>query len=87
MARKLKAPVLVITGELDRPEDRLKAYEFAGSRRKACIRVESASHFMAWEKQRHTLHAAALEWLDTATVQGKPGGCFRADWQGRYSPA
>ena len=86
MAARVRAAVLVITGELDRPEARLEAHRLIGSSRKAFIRVESASHFMAWEKQRHVLHAASLEWLDKGTVQGQGRGGFRVDWNGRYTP-
>lgn len=87
MAARVRAAVLVITGELDRPQARLQAYELIGSRHKAFVRVASASHFMAWEKQRHVLHAASLEWLSRGTVQGKTRGGFRVDWNGRYTPA
>ena len=85
MAAKVKAPTLVIAGDLDRPEERRRAYERVKVRDKAFVLVESASHFMAWEKQRHVLHAASLEWLARGGINGQPRGTFKVDWQGRYS--
>ncbi len=86
MASKVKAPVLIIAGTLDRPEARLRAYGHLTVRDKACLLVESASHFMNWEKQRHVLHAASLEWLAHSRINGRRSGRFKADWNGRYSP-
>ena len=86
MAAKVKAPVLIITGDLDRPEARRQAYDRLKTKNKAYVLVESASHFMGWEKQRHTLHAASLEWLAQGRIDGQARGSFKADWKGRYSP-
>lgn len=85
LAAKVRAPVLVITGEQDRPEERLRAHALLGSRAKAFLRVASASHFMAWEHQRHVLHRASLEWLATGHLQGSKQGGFHADWAGRIT--
>ena len=85
MAAKVKAPTLVIAGDLDRPEERRRVYERVKVRDKAFVLVESGSHFMAWEKQRHVLHAASLEWLAKGRINGQTRGTFSADWQGRYS--
>lgn len=87
LAARVRAPVLIVTGEQDRPEERLRTHALLGTRRKAFLRVASATHFMAWERQRHVLHAASLEWLDTGRINGRTTGGFRVDWQGRYSPA
>lgn len=86
MAAKVKAPVLVITGDLDRPQARRQAYDHLKTRNKAYVLVESASHFMGWEKQRHILHAASLEWLAQGRINGQLRGSFKADWKGRYYP-
>ena len=40
---------------------------------------------MVWEKQRHVLHRASLEWLRTATVNGSPTGRYQADNDGRIT--
>ncbi len=85
MASKVKAATLVIAGDLDRPEERRRAYERVKVRDKAFVLVQSASHFMGWEKQRHVLHAASLEWLAGGRINGQPRGTFKVDWQGRYS--
>jgi len=86
MAASVKAPVLIVTGELDKPEVRLKAYDQLGSKNKAYVRVDSASHFMIWEKQRHVLHAVSMEWLAENRVNGVPRGRFSVDWNGRFKP-
>lgn len=86
MAARVKAPVLIITGELDKPEVRLQVFEQLGTRNKAYVRVDSASHFMIWEKQRHLLHAASLEWLADRSVNGVRRGQFSVDWNGKFKP-
>jgi pimeloyl-ACP methyl ester carboxylesterase len=85
MARKVTTPMLIITGTLDRPAARQRAYDHLTVRDKAFVLVESASHFMTWEKQRHVLHAASLEWLGHGRINGKRGGRFAVDWNGYYS--
>lgn len=86
LAARVRAAVLVITGEQDRPEERLRTHALLGTRHKAYLRVASATHFMAWERQRHVLHAASLEWLFTGRINGQTTGGFKADWQGNYTP-
>ena len=86
MAAKVRAPVLVITGELDKPETRLKAYYQLRCQDKAYVRVDYASHFMLWEKQRRILHAASLEWLGANRINGARRGQFSVDWDGNFKP-
>lgn len=82
---QVKTPMLIVTGTLDRPAARQRAYDHLTVRDKAFVLVESASHFMNWEKQRHVLHAASLEWLGHSRINGRRGGSFAVDWNGHYS--
>ncbi|MBM9595505.1 alpha/beta hydrolase [Roseitranquillus sediminis] len=82
MAAALQAPLLVIAGEFDVPETRRESYEQAGSPEKVFVLVDCASHFMLWEKQRHALHDASIEWLRDGTYQGESSGAFHVGENG-----
>jgi pimeloyl-ACP methyl ester carboxylesterase len=87
-AARLKLPVLVMAGEHDRLFDsNVHIFEDLGSERKAHLKIRCASHFAAWEMQRHVLHAASAEWLRDATLLGATGGKFEAARDGRIAPA
>ena len=76
---KLKAPLLVFSGEFDRPDDRRKVFDQAGSSDKVLVRVSCTSHFTLWEKPRSVLHALSLEWLTSGAIQGTRTGVFDVD--------
>jgi pimeloyl-ACP methyl ester carboxylesterase len=82
MAASLEAPLLVIAGEFDQPDTRRQSYEQAGSDDKVFVLVDCASHFMLWEKQRHALHEASIEWLRDGTYQGESTGTFHVGENG-----
>ena len=85
-AAGLTAPILVIGGEFDEPENRRKTYDQAGSADKVWVYVDCASHFMLWEKQRGALHDASIEWLRDGTYQGATAGEFHVDEAGSVGP-
>jgi pimeloyl-ACP methyl ester carboxylesterase len=82
MVAGLTQPLLVIGGEFDVPDQRRSVYEQAGSPDKVYVLVDCASHFMLWEKQRHGLHAASVEWLRDGTYQGQTTGTFNINEAG-----
>lgn len=86
MIENLSAPVLVIVGEFDNPEGRRTVYEQAGSADKVYVQADCASHFMLWEKGRHDLHQASIEWLRDGTYQGGTTGTFHVDAEGNVGP-
>ena len=68
-------PTLVMVGEYDRLyESNIELFGHLGAPDKAFLGIECASHFMAWEMQRHVLHKASGEWLTSATLTGKNTG-------------
>ena len=76
-------PALVIVGEFDRLlESNIALYGDLGTAHKAFLKVVCASHFMMWEKARHTQRRAVREWLDHGTLNGQPAGMFQADNDG-----
>ena len=79
-------PALVIIGEFDRLlESNIGLYGDLGTRHKAFLSVACASHFMMWEKARHTQRRAVQEWLDHGTLDGHGTGMFHADNDGVIS--
>ena len=86
-AGTIAAPTLVMAGEYDRlMASNRDLYAALGTDRKAFIAIDGGSHFMAWEKQRRILHAASISWLGGATVEGRTGGSFHADYDGVMTP-
>ena len=79
MLREVEAPLLVMTGEFDRPDERRTFYDQAGSTDKVLIQAACASHFVPYEKPRKVLHDASLEWLRDGTFQGETSGVFNVD--------
>ena len=70
-----------MAGEYDRLyESNVALYGALGTRNKAFLGIECASHFMAWEMQRVVLHKASTEWLISGTLNGATKGSF---WAGR----
>jgi pimeloyl-ACP methyl ester carboxylesterase len=86
MARKVKSPVLLIVGDHDKPHERgRQTYDLLRVRDKAFVDVAFGSHFMAFEKQRHVLHSASLQWLAEGRINGERRGTFKVNWDGRWS--
>ena len=87
-AAGLNLPVLVLVGECDRLlVNNIRLFNDIGTGHKAYLQIACASHFMMWERARHTQREAALEWLSDGTLQGATRGTFRADEVGRISAA
>lgn len=84
---ELKSPMMVIIGEFDTPSrPRRQVYDHAASSEKVLLNVDCASHFMNWERQRHVMHEASLEWLKSGTFQNARNGEFHADAEGHITP-
>jgi pimeloyl-ACP methyl ester carboxylesterase len=82
-AATIKAPTLVMVGEYDRLYDsNVELFGALGADDKVFLGIDCASHFMAWEMQRHVLHHASTEWLSSGTLSGAPTGTYRADKTG-----
>ena len=77
--------LIMVGGEDDLRASNRDLFEDLGTQRKAMIEIACGTHFMVWEKQRHVLHRASLEWLRTATVNGSPTGRYQADNDGRIT--
>jgi pimeloyl-ACP methyl ester carboxylesterase len=87
-AAKIMVPTLIMVGgEDDLRVSNRDLFEDLGTQHKAMIEIACGTHFMVWEKQRHVLHSASLEWLRSATVMGKPTGKYQADTDGRITSA
>jgi pimeloyl-ACP methyl ester carboxylesterase len=85
-AATLETPTLVIVGEYDRLyESNVELFGYLGAPNKAFLGIECASHFMAWEMQRHALHRASSEWLAAGTLTGKSTGTYWADASGKIA--
>ncbi len=85
-AATIKIPTLVMVGKFDRLYDsNVELYGALGTENKAFLGIDCASHFMAWEIQRHVLHCASIEWLASGTLNGAQSGKFRADKDGLVS--
>jgi pimeloyl-ACP methyl ester carboxylesterase len=86
-AGNLVIPTLVMVGEFDRLYDsNVELFGYLGATDKAFLGIECASHFMAWEMQRHVLHGASSEWLSSSTLTGNKNGTYWADATGKIAP-
>ena len=86
-AGTLMTPTLVMVGEYDRLYDsNVELFGHLGASNKAFLGIECASHFMAWEMQRHVLHKASGEWLKSGTLTGGKTGTYWADATGEIAP-
>jgi pimeloyl-ACP methyl ester carboxylesterase len=85
-AATIGTPTLVMCGEYDRLYDsNIALYGALGTRHKAFLGIECASHFMVWEMQRRVLHRASIEWLQSGALAGAPKGSFWADREGQIA--
>ena len=86
-AGTIQTPTLVMVGEYDRLyESNVDLFSYLGATDKVFLGIECASHFMAWEMQRHVLHQASREWLRSGTLTGKSTGTYWADAKGEIAP-
>jgi pimeloyl-ACP methyl ester carboxylesterase len=82
-AATITTPTLVMVGDHDRLyESNVDLFGALGAENKVFLGIHCASHFMAWEMQRHVLHRASSEWLSSGTLRGAQTGTFRADKSG-----
>ncbi|HWG06285.1 MAG TPA: hypothetical protein VG271_14845, partial [Beijerinckiaceae bacterium] len=82
-ARKIKAPTLIMVGEQDRlMTSNRDLFEDLASETKVFLSIANATHFMAWEKQRHVLHRGSLAWLRETRLEGIDRGFLHADADG-----
>jgi pimeloyl-ACP methyl ester carboxylesterase len=82
-AATITTPTLVMVGEYDRLYDsNVELFGALGAEDKVFLRIDCASHFMAWEMQRHVLHRASIEWLSSGVLNGAQTGTYRADKTG-----
>jgi pimeloyl-ACP methyl ester carboxylesterase len=90
MIASLTHPLLVIGGESDTsvsPENQRAVFDSAtGAANKVFVSIECGSHFILWEKHRHELHEASIEWLRDGTYQGAADGLFRINAAGEIGP-
>jgi pimeloyl-ACP methyl ester carboxylesterase len=87
-AARLTTPTLVMVGEYDGLYDsNVALFDALGAASKAFLGIECASHFAAWEMQRHVLHATSREWLACGTLTGRTTGTFCAAANGTIAPA
>ena len=86
-ASAITAPTLMMTGEQDHllPSN-LQLMEDLGASRKAFVTMEIATHFAVWERQRHVLHKASLQWLNSTALEAGDGSYFRASPDGKIRP-
>jgi pimeloyl-ACP methyl ester carboxylesterase len=79
----INTPTLVMVGEYDRLYDsNVELFDALGADDKVFLGIDCASHFMAWEMQRHVLHRASIEWLTSGTLSEAKTGTYRADKTG-----
>jgi pimeloyl-ACP methyl ester carboxylesterase len=76
----VKTPYLMVTGIHDKqvPPERVRdLYEDLGSPSKVLIDLGCASHNAMWEKNRHLLFQATIDWLREGKVNGLDQGIVR----------
>ena len=82
--KAMTTPTLMIAGTHDvqvTPQRVRDFYEDIGSPQKAYVELGCASHNAMWEKNRHILFKASLEWLEKGTVEGQTGTAQRLGFQ------
>lgn len=85
LAAKIKAPLLLLSGEFDLevlPQRVRELFADAGSASKVFINIECASHYVPYETQHTVLLTSAKEWLLHGTVIGVSNGTLNADVSG-----
>ena len=82
----IKTPTLFLLGEFDNYGNRVKTWDGLKMDNRAFIKVGCASHFMQYERVRHVLHKATLEWLAGGTVAGEKFAMLQSDRDGKLQP-
>jgi pimeloyl-ACP methyl ester carboxylesterase len=85
MAAKVKAPLLLLSGELDQEVNPQRVHELfadVGSDSKVFINIQCASHYVPYETQHMVLLESTKEWLLHGTFMGVSRGSFNADPSG-----
>lgn len=86
MAAQVKAPALLLSGELDQevlPIRVRELYEDLGSTSKVLMNMECTSHYTPYETQYKVMHKASKDWLLHGSVIGVSRGELRADATGK----
>jgi pimeloyl-ACP methyl ester carboxylesterase len=81
----IRAPTLVLLGEFDNYEKRLEAWHGLRVDPRLFIKVCCASHFMQFERGRHLLYRATIDWLTSGSVEGVYQGEYTANVDGFLS--
>ena len=82
-AAAIRAPTLMVVGEFDNFGQRREAWSALRAERRVFIKVRCGSHFMQFERGRHLLHRASIEWLKAGTVDGNSNAELQADESGQ----
>jgi pimeloyl-ACP methyl ester carboxylesterase len=80
---KIKAPTLIMLGEFDNYEPRRDSWKALKAERRVFIKLECASHFVPYERGRHVMKRAAIEWFRHASIDGAPRAELYADPDGK----
>jgi esterase/lipase len=85
MAAKVKAPLLLLSGEFDQEVNPQRVHELfadVSSDSKVFINIQCASHYVPYETQHMVLLESTKEWLLHGTFMGVSRGSFNADPSG-----
>ena len=82
-AKKITIPTLIMAGEQDRlTKSNLELFDDLGAKEKVFLGIACGTHFINWERHRHVLHKASLDWLKNGSVGGQTSGRLRSDENG-----
>ena len=84
---KIAAPTLYLLGEHDNYARRIESWNALAAPQRMFVRVAGCSHFMQFERARHLLYRATIEWMSEGAFMGHRDGTFAADTQGALAPA
>jgi pimeloyl-ACP methyl ester carboxylesterase len=82
---QLKSPTLLIVGATDAPAAIQRTrllYDDLGATDKVLVDIACASHYVAWERNRHALFSASREWLMTGAIGGVRSGVVKRGYDG-----
>ncbi|MES2473353.1 MAG: alpha/beta fold hydrolase [Pseudomonadota bacterium] len=82
--KAMTTPTLMVAGTHDVQVTPARVKEFyadIGSPQKTYVELGCASHNAMWEKDRHILFKASLEWLEKGTVEGQKNAMLRLGFQ------
>ena len=84
---KIAAPTLYLLGEHDNYARRIESWNALATPQRMFVRVAGCSHFMQFERARHLLYRATIEWMSEGAFAGHREGTFAADTQGALASA